>query len=201
MFIKYFLIFWSFSNAFILEDRSLVYASIQICSSRSFDALTYPRYGFDSCRFVCMCAHSSEQVIRKHACYLAFNQTLVETRSAVHNLVFLFLFCRKVENTFQDVVNANQVNSFTINSSKIEHLYLIFYFRKPLTHKGKKILMAREAQIKEAAKNTLFLEGRKCSGDIKKALKDLYHFKKPLCKVLSRSNDITPFDDPSSLQL
>lgn len=80
--------------------------------------------------------------------------------------------------------------------------YLPFYFcRKPLTHKGKKVLLAREAQIKEAAKNTLFVEGRKCAGDIKQCLKDLYHFKKPLCKVLTRNNDITPFEDTSSLQL
>lgn len=74
-------------------------------------------------------------------------------------------------------------------------------YRKPLTHKGKKILLARESQIKEGAKNTLFVEGRKCSGDIKQTLKDLYHLKKPLCKVLTRSNDITPFEDTSSLQL
>lgn len=63
------------------------------------------------------------------------------------------------------------------------------------------MLLAREAQIKEAAKNTLFIEGRKCSGDIKQCLKDLYQFKKPLAKVLTRNNDITPFEDTSSLQL
>lgn len=73
-------------------------------------------------------------------------------------------------------------------------------FRKPTTHKGKKILLSREPQIKEDAKNTLFLEGRKCSGDIKQALKDLYQLKKPLCKKLSRNNDINPFEDTSSLQ-
>lgn len=61
--------------------------------------------------------------------------------------------------------------------------------------------MAREAQIKEAAKSTLLIEGRKCGGDIKQCLKDLYHLKKPLCKVLTRSNDISPFEDTSSLQL
>lgn len=75
------------------------------------------------------------------------------------------------------------------------------FYRRPLTHKGKKILQAREPQLREAAKNTLFIEGRKCSGEIKQALKDFYHLKKPLCKVLSRSNDITPFEDSSSLQL
>lgn len=78
--------------------------------------------------------------------------------------------------------------------------FILFLGRRPLTHKGKKILAAREPQIKEAAKNTLFVEGRKCSGDIKQALKDLYQLKKPLCKTLTRSNDITPFEDTSSLQ-
>lgn len=47
----------------------------------------------------------------------------------------------------------------------------------------------------ENVKNTLILEGRKCSGEIKSALKDLYHLKKPQAKCLSRHNEITPFDD------
>lgn len=72
--------------------------------------------------------------------------------------------------------------------------------RKPTTHKGKKILQKREPQLIEDAKNTLLLEGRKCSGNIKSTLKDMYQLKKPLCKKLTRSNDITPFDDTSSLQ-
>ncbi|XP_037026974.1 ribosome production factor 2 homolog [Bradysia coprophila] len=72
--------------------------------------------------------------------------------------------------------------------------------KKPTTRKGKKILLAREPQLHEKVKNTLFIEGRKCSGDVKQALKDLYHIKKPLCKVLTRSNDISPFEDTSSLQ-
>lgn len=62
-------------------------------------------------------------------------------------------------------------------------------------------MLAREPRLLEEAKNTLFLEGRKCSGDIRTALKDLYHLKKPLCKSLTRSNDITPFEDTSSIQL
>lgn len=71
---------------------------------------------------------------------------------------------------------------------------------KPKTHKGKKILLSREPQILEAAKNTLLLEGRRCSGYVKQALKDLQQLKKPLSKTLSRNNDITPFEDTSSLQ-
>lgn len=79
-------------------------------------------------------------------------------------------------------------------------MFSICLNRKPTTHKGKKILLKREPQIREDAKNTLLLEGRKCSGQIKQALKDIYQLKKPLCKKLTRSNDITPFEDTSSLQ-
>lgn len=79
-------------------------------------------------------------------------------------------------------------------------MFLIQLNRKPTTHKGKKILLKREPQIKEDAKNTLLLEGRKCSGQVKQALKDIYQLKKPLCKKLTRNNDITPFEDTSSLQ-
>lgn len=62
------------------------------------------------------------------------------------------------------------------------------------------MLLSREPKLIETAKNTLFLEGRKCSGDIRSALKDLYDLKKPLAKSLSRSNDMTPFEDDVKLQ-
>ncbi|XP_055388203.1 ribosome production factor 2 homolog [Condylostylus longicornis] len=72
--------------------------------------------------------------------------------------------------------------------------------RKPKTRKGKKVLVSREPQVLEPAKNVLFLEGRKCSGAIKTLLKDMYQLKKPLCKMLNRNNDISPFEDTSSLE-
>ena len=74
------------------------------------------------------------------------------------------------------------------------------FSRKPTTRKGKQILLSREPKLIEAAKNTLFLEGRKCSGEIRQALKDLYDLKKPQAKSLSRSNDMTPFEDDVKLQ-
>lgn len=77
---------------------------------------------------------------------------------------------------------------------------MVFIFSKPKTHKGKKILLSREPQLLEGPKNTLLLEGRRCSGHAKQALKDFQQLKKPLCKTLSRNNDITPFEDTSSLQ-
>ncbi|GAB0094984.1 Ribosome production factor 2 homolog [Sergentomyia squamirostris] len=67
--------------------------------------------------------------------------------------------------------------------------------KKPTTRKGKQILLNREPKLVESEKKTLILEGRKCSGDIKSVLKDLYLLKKPQAKCLSRHNDITPFED------
>lgn len=85
-------------------------------------------------------------------------------------------------------------------------------------------MLSREPKLIEVAKNTLFLEGRKCSGvsnsivtksgqwhsisnitiglfqDIRRALKDFYHLKKPMAKSLSRANDLTPFEDDVKLQ-
>lgn len=72
--------------------------------------------------------------------------------------------------------------------------------RKPKTRKGKKVLLSREPQVIESTRNMLFVDGRKCTGDVKLAMKDLHQLKKPLVKVLNRNNDITPFEDPSSLE-
>lgn len=73
--------------------------------------------------------------------------------------------------------------------------------RKPKTHKGKKVLLAREAHVVENSRCMLFLDGRKCSGEVKKFMKDLQTLNKPLIKVLNRKNDILPFENPASLEL
>lgn len=62
------------------------------------------------------------------------------------------------------------------------------------------MLLAREPQLIESARTMLFVDGRKCAGNVKLCMKDLQQLKKPLVKVLNRKNDITPFDDPSSLE-
>ncbi|XP_055695053.1 ribosome production factor 2 homolog [Lutzomyia longipalpis] len=72
--------------------------------------------------------------------------------------------------------------------------------KKPTTRKGKKILLNREPKLVENVKNTLILEGRKSSGNIKSVLKDLYLLKKPQIKRLSRQNDIIPFENELPLQ-
>uniref|UniRef100_A0A1L8DSA2 Ribosome production factor 2 homolog n=1 Tax=Nyssomyia neivai TaxID=330878 RepID=A0A1L8DSA2_9DIPT len=72
--------------------------------------------------------------------------------------------------------------------------------KKPTTRKGKKVLLNREPKLIENVKNTLMLEGRKSSGNIKNVLKDLYLLKKPLVKRLTRLNDIIPFENELPLQ-
>jgi hypothetical protein len=49
-------------------------------------------------------------------------------------------------------------------------------------------------------KNTMFIEGRKCSGHIKSAMKDLYHLKKPQAVAMQHNNDISPFEDASKIE-
>jgi ribosome production factor 2 len=73
--------------------------------------------------------------------------------------------------------------------------------QKPKTRKGKVALLDREPKVIENIKNTLLLEGRKVSVAVKEFLKDICIFKKPNCKMLSRNNDITPFEDQNPLEI
>uniref|UniRef100_U5EX67 Ribosome production factor 2 homolog n=1 Tax=Corethrella appendiculata TaxID=1370023 RepID=U5EX67_9DIPT len=72
--------------------------------------------------------------------------------------------------------------------------------KKPSTRKGKKALLDREPKTIENAKKTLIMEGRKCSNDIRLALKDLNQLKKPNVKVLKKNYDISPFEDASTIE-
>ena len=72
--------------------------------------------------------------------------------------------------------------------------------RKPTTRKGKKALEEREPKTIENLKKTLIMEGRKCSNEIRQALKDLNLFKKPNSRMMRRNNDVTPFEDATPLE-
>ncbi|XP_055640431.1 ribosome production factor 2 homolog [Toxorhynchites rutilus septentrionalis] len=72
--------------------------------------------------------------------------------------------------------------------------------RKPTTRRGKRALEAREPKTIEVPKKTLIMEGRKCSNEIRQALKDLNLLKKPLARLMRRNNDITLFEDPTPLE-
>ncbi|XP_044756446.1 ribosome production factor 2 homolog [Coccinella septempunctata] len=71
---------------------------------------------------------------------------------------------------------------------------------KPTTRKGKKILIKKEPQIIEGPKKTLFFKGRKCSENIRRLLKDFYDLKKPDALMLTKSNDITIFEDVTPVE-
>ncbi|KAL1131751.1 hypothetical protein AAG570_011364 [Ranatra chinensis] len=77
----------------------------------------------------------------------------------------------------------------------------ILSYRKPTSHKGKKAIINREPKLIENKKQTLFLLGRNSSEVVSKCMKDLYHLKKPDASMLSRKNDITPFDDVSPIEI
>jgi ribosome production factor 2 len=66
---------------------------------------------------------------------------------------------------------------------------------KPTTHRTKRALLAREPKLVENTKNTLFIRGRKTSAIVVNCMKDLYDIKKPHGKILSRPNDILPFEN------
>uniref|UniRef100_A0A1B0CZU4 Ribosome production factor 2 homolog n=1 Tax=Phlebotomus papatasi TaxID=29031 RepID=A0A1B0CZU4_PHLPP len=105
----------------------------------------------------------------------------------------------------QGQVHVGKQNIHKIQTRKVKALKKTAEERKAEKNKAetarslvdgcRQVLLNREPKLIENVKNTLILEGRKCSGDIKSALKDLYHLKKPQAKCLSRQNEITPFDD------
>eukprot|EP00698_Gefionella_okellyi_P014829 TRINITY_DN412_c0_g1_i4.p1 TRINITY_DN412_c0_g1~~TRINITY_DN412_c0_g1_i4.p1 ORF type:complete len:323 (-),score=62.25 TRINITY_DN412_c0_g1_i4:139-1107(-) len=71
---------------------------------------------------------------------------------------------------------------------------------KAKTHKGRRILEARESQAIETEKRALVINGLKTSGLVNAVLSDLYILKKPAAARLSRKNDLRPFEDTGSLE-
>ncbi|XP_055606996.1 ribosome production factor 2 homolog [Uranotaenia lowii] len=72
--------------------------------------------------------------------------------------------------------------------------------KKPMTRRGKRVLDGREPKTIENPKKTLIMEGRKCSNEVRQALKDLHLFKKPLVSLMRRNNDVTMFEDATPLE-
>ncbi|KAI5715726.1 hypothetical protein M8J77_021537 [Diaphorina citri] len=71
---------------------------------------------------------------------------------------------------------------------------------KPSSARGKKHIINREPKIIENHKQTLFLQGHKTSPIAVQCLKDFYHLKKPDGKMMSRKNDILPFEDVTPIE-
>uniref|UniRef100_A0AAG5CTP1 Ribosome production factor 2 homolog n=1 Tax=Anopheles atroparvus TaxID=41427 RepID=A0AAG5CTP1_ANOAO len=72
--------------------------------------------------------------------------------------------------------------------------------KKPTTRRGKRALEEREPKTIENLKKVLIMEGRKCSNEIRQALKDLNMLKNPNARMMRRNNDVTPFEDATLLQ-
>jgi ribosome production factor 2 len=77
--------------------------------------------------------------------------------------------------------------------------------KRPPTEKQPKARVARylksqEAQINEGVKNALLLKGTRCSQHMFQVLKDLRAVKAPAVKMLSKNNDIHPFEDATSIE-
>ena len=63
-----------------------------------------------------------------------------------------------------------------------------------------RILKKKEPQLIENTKKVLVLKGVSSSQIITDVLKDIAQLCKPNCKVLSRNNEIMPFEDTTSLE-
>ena len=61
-------------------------------------------------------------------------------------------------------------------------------------------LKKREPQLVEGPKSALLLKGIRCSDKMSGVLKDLRAMNAPNAKLLSRNNDILPFEDAQSLE-
>lgn len=75
-----------------------------------------------------------------------------------------------------------------------------YFYSKPSSARGKKHIINREPKIIENHKQTLFLQGHKTSPIAVQCLKDFYHLKKPDGKMMSRKNDILPFEDVTPIE-
>lgn len=73
---------------------------------------------------------------------------------------------------------------------------------KPVKRKARveRLLRKKEPQLIEGARHTLVLKGHKSSQVVNDVLKNISALQKPYNKVLSRKNDVLPFEDINSLE-
>lgn len=75
-----------------------------------------------------------------------------------------------------------------------------FFFSKPTTRKGKKVLISREPQVIEGPKKTLIFKGRKTSEIVRHFMKDIHDLKKPDVVQLKQYNDINIFENATPVE-
>ncbi|KAG8320112.1 rRNA-binding ribosome biosynthesis protein rpf2 [Homalodisca vitripennis] len=91
--------------------------------------------------------------------------------------------------------------SYNVQSMIDNYDYFVeLYFRKPITHKGKKALVNREPKLIENTKQCLFIKGKNTSDISRNCLRDLYQLKKPDGVQLNQKNDILPFENITPLE-
>lgn len=72
--------------------------------------------------------------------------------------------------------------------------------RKPRNARSKRVLEKREAKEVENAKTALFIHGLRTGEKVNLAMRELAALKKPDVIMFNKKNDISPFDDSSSLE-
>jgi len=71
---------------------------------------------------------------------------------------------------------------------------------KAKTHKGARILKAREPLTTENVKKSMFLKARNVNQMTTDALKDIYTLKKPEAVFMQKKNEMLPFEDATNLE-
>ncbi|XP_033227493.1 ribosome production factor 2 homolog [Belonocnema kinseyi] len=71
---------------------------------------------------------------------------------------------------------------------------------RPTSHKGKKALLSKEPQLIETAKQTLCIKGSTSSKLAHDCMKDFYDLKKPDAQMMTKKNEIRPFEDISPIE-
>lgn len=77
---------------------------------------------------------------------------------------------------------------------------LMLVTRKPRNARSKRVLEKREAKEVENAKTAVFVHGLRTGDTVNTAMRELAALKKPDVIMFNKKNDITPFDDASSLE-
>ncbi|XP_028413519.1 ribosome production factor 2 homolog [Dendronephthya gigantea] len=72
--------------------------------------------------------------------------------------------------------------------------------KRAKTHKGRRLLDAKEPKLVENSKTTMFIRGGRTSETVTQALKDLYVLRKPHAVIFKRKNIMRPFEDETSLE-
>ncbi|KAI8906092.1 hypothetical protein PhCBS80983_g06081 [Powellomyces hirtus] len=71
---------------------------------------------------------------------------------------------------------------------------------KPRTAAGKRAMRKREPQLVEGAKPAVFMKGTNTSQLVTAIFRDLYSLKRPDAVLMSKRNEVRPFEDPRSLE-